>query len=276
MPDKKTQMWGGHPLLQAKDAEQLELAAAVHEFHHGKDRVTAEKAALDEYRRENHAKAAAHHLMGMRAAQASGSTDDAKKHYDMYGLHIKALGHEQHEGVPAEVKRHTEGENVDRAYNFKGHGADQFLVNTVKKSEDDSLAKASNLPANWPCAECGHDVGDSDAMDKSGKAICSSCVPLDFKKGYSDFYSVITGHGLYALHPDQGQFAVHYQPRHGVGRFGTPEHIGRADLAGAQTIAQIHHHNRGAAWNVTPPPGPVAKSELLDTARLLLNTLMKA
>ena len=135
MADKKTAFWGGHPLLNAKDAEQLELAAAVHEFHHGKDRVSAEKAALDEYRRDSHAKAAAHHLMGMRAGQATGSQEDAKKHYDMYALHLKALGHEASGPVPPEVKRLTEGENVDRAYSFKGHGADQFLVNTVKKAE---------------------------------------------------------------------------------------------------------------------------------------------
>jgi hypothetical protein len=135
MPEKKTAFWAGHPLLTPKDSEPLELAAAVNEFHHGMDRESAEKHALDEYRREHHARAAAHHLMGMRAAQASGSHDDAKKHYDMYGLHLKALGHETHEAVPGEVKRYTEGENVDRAYHFKGHGADQFLVNTVKKSE---------------------------------------------------------------------------------------------------------------------------------------------
>jgi hypothetical protein len=133
--EHKTPMWGGHPLLSDKHVHDLELAAAVNEFHHGHNRAKAEQMALDEYRREHHARAAAHHLQGMRASQASGNHDDAKRHFDMYGLHLKALGHESHEAVPPEVKRYSEGDQAERAYRFKSHGADQFLVNTMSKSE---------------------------------------------------------------------------------------------------------------------------------------------
>jgi hypothetical protein len=127
MPTAKAS-WGGHKLIDPKHSERLELAAAVHEFHAGHDRKTAEKMALDEYRREHHARGAAHHLQSLKAASASGATDDAKRHYEMYRLHIKALGHQPNDPVPTEVRRYAEGEGAEKAYRYKAHPSDDFLV----------------------------------------------------------------------------------------------------------------------------------------------------
>jgi hypothetical protein len=125
----KTQpQWQGQSILDSKHSKDLELSSAINEFHHGMSRQDAERKALDDYRSEHHARAAAHHLAGMNAAQAIGSPDDGKRHYEMYRLHIRALGHEPHEAVPPEVKQHLQGDSPDRVYRFKAHGADQFLV----------------------------------------------------------------------------------------------------------------------------------------------------
>jgi len=129
---KTPAVWAGHPLLDPKHAKDLELASAVNEFHHGQPRQQAEQQALNDYRREHHSRAAAHHLNGMKAAEAVGSQDDAAQHFALYRLHVRALGHEPHGEVPAEVKRYQEGEDAELPYRFKGHGADKFLTQSIK------------------------------------------------------------------------------------------------------------------------------------------------
>ena len=131
MASKEPATFKGHPLLDPKHEKDIHLASAINEFHRGMDRESAEAEALSGYRKEHHAKAAAHHLNSMKASNATGSTEDAKRHYDMYALHLKALGHEPHEAVPPEVKRHME-EGHEGAHTYKGHPADAWLVNGSK------------------------------------------------------------------------------------------------------------------------------------------------
>jgi hypothetical protein len=147
--DKKGGSWLGHPLLSHGDAHDLHLAAALYEFQRGKPRQEAEKMALDDYRREHHARAAAHHFAGLKAGQATGNTDDAKRHYALYALHVKSLGEDPVGPVPdvirkygAEVGKSAQQKHV---YRFRGHGADQFLVQPIAKSDVDTADRSNSL-----------------------------------------------------------------------------------------------------------------------------------
>jgi hypothetical protein len=123
----KAGVWMGRPILDAAHAKDLDLSAAIHEFHHGLDRATAEHKAWSEYKHEHHARAAAHHLNGMKSARASGSHEDAQKHYSMYAEHVKALGYHEYDAVPATVSAYA-NEHKEGAHTFAGHGADQLLL----------------------------------------------------------------------------------------------------------------------------------------------------
>lgn len=148
---KKPMHWQGHPVRDEQHANDLHLKAAVYEFHHGMDRAKAEERVKHEDRVERHQKAAAHHLDGMRAANAIGNHEDAQRHHGMYSLHVKALGHDPSGAVHPDIGRHREGDERSHAYNFKGHDDDQFLVQPVRKSEDENVP-----PATTPKFDGGH------------------------------------------------------------------------------------------------------------------------
>jgi hypothetical protein len=163
---KKPLFWQGHPVRDEQHHTDLDLKAAIYEFHHGMDRSKAEERVKHEDRVERHQKAAAHHLDGMRAANAIGNHEDAQRHHGMYSLHVKALGHDPSGAVHPDVMRHREGDERSHAYNFKSHEDDQFLVQPVRKSEEEQDT----------CPWCDSaDVQESDKDPKKGTHRCNGC-----------------------------------------------------------------------------------------------------
>lgn len=122
---KKT--WMGRTISRDTDADDLETRAALLEFGEGVPRSQAEDQAHREYLREQHRGAAAHHLRGLRAAQASGDLEEGRKHGEAYHQHLSRLGHDSMDQVPDEVKELVEDEERHTHYRFKAHGADRLL-----------------------------------------------------------------------------------------------------------------------------------------------------
>ena len=155
---KKQHMWlDRYPITDPKHVHTLETAAAVHEFLTRLPRHEAEARAHDEYKKDQILESAAHHLSGMKAAHASGSLEESKKHGVMYGLALQQLGHDPLGPVPPEVSHKLKNLEVTAPiYKFKAHRGDSFTVpeepkateGDVKKSED--LAKAGALPPPVP------------------------------------------------------------------------------------------------------------------------------
>lgn len=136
---KRGGAWMGHPTLEKDHEHELHLASALHEFQGGMPRHEAERRALSDYRHEWHSRAAAHHFAGIKASHATGNTEDAQKHHALYSLHVKALGEDPMGPVPEAVRKYHGSAGTDKkqrhVYSFKGHDADQFLVQPVTKSE---------------------------------------------------------------------------------------------------------------------------------------------
>lgn len=143
MANKTLEMpkWAGRQILEDGHAQELDQHAATLEFDHKLSRGQAEQEAHGQYTKEQHAKAAAHHLMSMKAAQGAGSMDEARKHGVLYGLHLKALGEDPYGPVPAKVKSHVDSPDREHVYKFKPHKADSFLLG-------DEEAKSSELSKN--------------------------------------------------------------------------------------------------------------------------------
>lgn len=141
----KMPLWNGKRIAKDDDTHDLERRAATYEFKHRMNRHDAEHRAHHEYRQEKHKEAAAYHLAGLKAAQASGSHEDAHKHGMMYQLHLKEIGLDPVGPVPTDVGALME--KLDRFYKFKPHHGDAFLLQDegsptpVAKSE--SLAKGN-------------------------------------------------------------------------------------------------------------------------------------
>ncbi len=129
MPSKsKTHNWNKRPILSQDDIPDLEHASALYEFEQGIPREDSEGLAYAAYKAKHHKQGAAHHLRGLRAAQAAGDSDEAQKHGVAYALHLAELGHDPMDAVPDEIKALTEGDGLKTQYRFKAHGADHFLV----------------------------------------------------------------------------------------------------------------------------------------------------
>lgn len=148
-------MWYGHPVKDESHANDLDLKAAVYQFHHGMDRHAAENRVKHEDRVERHQKAAAHHLDGMKAAHAVANHEDAQQHHAMYSLHVKALGGEPNSAVPPEIAKWQGNKDKKHAYTFKGHGDDQFLTEPVTMSPP-PLAKSEESSIDSTCENCGN------------------------------------------------------------------------------------------------------------------------
>jgi hypothetical protein len=128
MSKPSTHKWNGKTILSQDHIPDLEHDAAINEFEHGMPREDAEAEAYRTYRTKYHTEAAAHHLRGLRAAQASGDLDEAQKHGTVYALHLGELGHDPMDAVPASVKALVDGEDRKPQYKYKTHKADQLLV----------------------------------------------------------------------------------------------------------------------------------------------------
>jgi len=124
----------GRPVLKPQHRDGLETRAALLEFGEGLSREEAEEQAHHEYMQENHRQAAAHHLQGMRAAQATGDLDASRMHGEAYDQHLEALGHDSLDAVPPEIQALLSAEDRKPHYRFKAHGADALLIGPEAKS----------------------------------------------------------------------------------------------------------------------------------------------
>jgi hypothetical protein len=116
----------GRQILDPAHTTELETRAAIHEFQDKMPRAAAEAKAHDAYVLEHRRRAAAHHLDGFQAASAVGDKDSAQKHWLLYDLHMKALGHETAGPVPAEIKSLQELDDKKSVYRFKPHKGDIY------------------------------------------------------------------------------------------------------------------------------------------------------
>jgi hypothetical protein len=119
------------PVVDADHVAGLEQDAAIHEFGHKMPRHEAEARAHAEYRTAQLEEAAAHHLVGLTAAHAAGASEDAKKHAAVYGVALKALGHDDVMNPPpgvASKAKHTPAP----VYKFKAHKGDAFALPETK------------------------------------------------------------------------------------------------------------------------------------------------
>lgn len=153
-------LWKGRGIVHEKDGLDLDRRAAVHEFKGGMERGAAEDQAHKDYVKENHLDAAAHHLAGIRAAQAVGDMQAARKHGVLYDLHASGAGHNPLEPVHSEVEARLAA-NVGRHYRFKSHRGDALLLNhmnQITKNQDRPAADGGRT-AGWdnPVGSYGND-----------------------------------------------------------------------------------------------------------------------
>jgi hypothetical protein len=146
---KQNSNWNGKAILDPKHADDLEQAAAVHEFKGGLSRQNAEAKAYKDYREDHHRQSAAHHLRGSKAAQGSGDMDEARKHHALYELHMNKLGLDPTKEPPNDIKAHMNAEDKKPAHKFKAHPGDSLVLEDVhnqvleatKKSETETLRR---------------------------------------------------------------------------------------------------------------------------------------
>lgn len=141
---KTPALWlGRFPMVDPEHEKDLEQRAAIHEFGGKMPRHIAEQQAHDDYRHDQLVEAAAHHLVGLRAAHAAGATDHAVKHGAMYVMALRALGHDNTIDPPEEVHskaKHTPAE----VYRFRAHDGDAFSIRT-HEGADEPLSKSEGL-----------------------------------------------------------------------------------------------------------------------------------
>jgi hypothetical protein len=185
---KKGGTWAGRSILDSEDAKGLETEAALREFRDRRPRAEAEEDAHRQYRHGHHQKAAAHHLRGMKMAQASGQTEEAHKHSVMYALHLQQLGHDPYKEPPPEVRALLSKEPDQKQYRYKDHGGDGFLL---EKGEE--LSPGLVLKKAWPKDEqensanaASHQVMEDAILEQGGqkKALRPHNVQQQVQKRY--------------------------------------------------------------------------------------------
>lgn len=128
MKAKMNHKWNGRKIVSQDHIPDLEHASALYEFEQGFPRADSEERAYSDYKSKFHREAAAHHLRGLRAAQASGDIDEARKHGVAYSLHLGELGHDPMDATPDDIKKIAEGDNAKVHYKFKSAPGDFFLL----------------------------------------------------------------------------------------------------------------------------------------------------
>lgn len=134
MNDHDPLQWSGRKILHPDHALALDMKAARYEFGDRLPREEAEHKAYGDYTRERHVEAAAHHLVGMRAARTSGDFEASRKHGALYHTHLEALGLQPVGPVPPEV--HEQAKKISGVYKFKPHTADAFALARQPESSD--------------------------------------------------------------------------------------------------------------------------------------------
>jgi hypothetical protein len=162
--------WAGRDVTEASHGTDLDRDAALHEFDGKLPRHEAEDKAYGEYKHQTHAKAAAHHLQGIKLAEAAGDNREGRKHGLMYQLHLKQLGHEPVGPVPKEVQQHLDaasGSEGHKFYNFKPHRGDIFVLDNLGKTEEKHMADTNEtLTLNWERHD-DNSGGYHEHLDKS-------------------------------------------------------------------------------------------------------------
>ena len=129
MDDKKTgPTWNGRKVAKESHIPDLEAKAAQLEFKNRMSKEDAEQRTHHTYKQEQHRLSAAHHLAGLKAAQAAGSHEEGHKHGILYAEHLKQLGLDPMGPVPDEIKSLVEKQ--DKFYRFKSHQGDNFLLDS--------------------------------------------------------------------------------------------------------------------------------------------------
>lgn len=139
MENKSVKWLDKYHVLHPDHINKLELEAGIREFGHKQPRHVAEDEAYKDYQTNQIKDAAAHHMVGVKASQAAGDMDSARKHGTMYVLACKALGHEPI-GTPHPDITNRAKNNEHKIYKFKGHDGDSFLVTKpdhMSKAEED-------------------------------------------------------------------------------------------------------------------------------------------
>jgi len=116
--------WNGHNIIDAEHVHDLEARSAIHEFQSKLPRQEAEALAHKEYLQDQAMHAAAHHLIGMKAAKESGHDEAAAKHGERYKSALTAAGLDTVGPVPPEVIERMKGKVL---YNFKKHPSDDIF-----------------------------------------------------------------------------------------------------------------------------------------------------
>jgi hypothetical protein len=141
---KEVKPWLGHyRVVSEEDHPDLEARAAIHEFRGGLPRDVAEQASHFDYLKDQAYKAAAHHLLGIRAAVASGHDEAAKRHGESYATAIKAAGHSPLESPPQKVLDYI-NDAKQHVYSYHDHPADQLFQPVSlpeASSSDEDLGK---------------------------------------------------------------------------------------------------------------------------------------
>ena len=166
--DKKVELpsWLGKPIVDAAHVGDLEQRAAINEFHSKMPRSQAEKHAHEDYVKEQREKAAAHHLEGMKASMATANHEDARKHWALYDLHLKALGKESVGSVPPEIEKRMSEEGKKHIYKFKAHKGDLYALHQAHEPVAEPMAKAMEDELEKSDEKLQHSPEDKAALDR--------------------------------------------------------------------------------------------------------------
>ena len=130
--------WLGRDILHPEHIPGIERSAALNEFQHLMPRHVAEAKAHSDYVRESQLDAAAHHLLGVKAAQAVGDMESARKYGLMYQQHCEKLGLNPLMPPDKEITKYMKAEDRGSVSSkFKPHKADYYVLpkESMLKSE---------------------------------------------------------------------------------------------------------------------------------------------
>lgn len=168
--------WAGRDVTDLEHGHELDREAALHEFDGKLPRHEAEDKAYHGYKRKQHELAAAHHLQGIKMAEAAGDERQGRKHGLMYQLHLKELGHDAIGPVPKEVQQHIDAGHAGEGgtlYNFKPHRGDMFVLDAMGalgKNDKEKVMADDTMKLDWERHE-DNSGGYLEHMDKSERVV---------------------------------------------------------------------------------------------------------
>jgi hypothetical protein len=145
MDPKQPKPWlGKYDVLDEEHHGDLDARAAVHEFRNKLPMEEAQAKAHGDYLRDHALRAAAHHLVGTRAAHAAGNMETAHKHGAQYVAAMEAAGEDPRAQPPKEVLDHVKDAKM-KLVTFKSHPADRFFPVAEDEATDDDAEMAGKL-----------------------------------------------------------------------------------------------------------------------------------